>query len=238
MEEDLLKPYKLMVEFLGKALGPSYEITLHDLSSENSGIVAIANGEISGRSLGSPVTSIALKMLAQKEYEHSDYRLSYTGQLASGKTIRSSTMFIKDQTGKPVGLLCVNFDDSKFHEMEVNLLKLLHPDSFVEQHYLPSEGGVRIRKPAELTEQDSPENYHADIQELMQEIFDDVANGYSVALDRLTQTERTDMISKLDDRGLFRLKGAVPFVAEKLVCSQASVYRYLSKTRDEKLYDC
>jgi len=230
MTDELLRHYTTVVEFLGKALGPNYEVTLHDLSSESAGIVAIANGSISGRSLGSPVTNIALTMLAQKEYEHSDYRLHYTGQLASGKTIRSSTMFIKDHNGKPVGLLCVNFDDSRFHDLTNDILNLIHPAEFVEQHYLPADAGFRRRVPDEFPDQQT-ENYHSDIQGLMQEIFDGVAAEIGVTPSRLTQQERTEFVSRLNSRGMFRLKGAVPFVAERLDCSHASVYRYLSKAK-------
>lgn len=49
--------------------------------------------------------------------------------------------------------------------------------------------------------------------------------------DRLNQEERLQIITQLYDRGMFQLKGAVPFVMEKLGCSQASIYRYLSKVK-------
>ena len=47
----------------------------------------------------------------------------------------------------------------------------------------------------------------------------------------LTTEERLYIISVLDSRGYFRLKGAVREVTEVLHCSQASVYRYLAQLR-------
>ena len=38
-----LEPYRVVVSFLGEALGPDYEVVLHDLTSEDGTIVAIVN---------------------------------------------------------------------------------------------------------------------------------------------------------------------------------------------------
>ena len=109
MTEQMLRQYTVLVEYLGATLGPDYEVVLHEILPETSRVAAIANGTISGRDVGAPITNAALRMIMQKQYETSDYNLNYTGQLANGKTIRSSTMFIKDG-GKLVGLLCINFE--------------------------------------------------------------------------------------------------------------------------------
>ena len=53
-------------------------------------------------------------MIMRRQYTDQDYSLNYTGMLSNGKAIRSSTMFIKDQ-GRLVGMLCINFGDSRFH---------------------------------------------------------------------------------------------------------------------------
>ena len=65
----------------------------------------------------------------------------------------------------------------------------------------------------------------------MEELFDTVTKSVSVPLDRLTQAERTQIIAKLYDQGMFELRGAVQFTVEKLVCSQASVYRYIKNAK-------
>ena len=96
MTEQLLLHYTRLVEFLGHVLGPDYEIILHEILPEQSRVAAIANGGISGRDVGAPITNAALRMIMQKQYESNNYIINYTGQLSNGKTLRSSTMFIKD----------------------------------------------------------------------------------------------------------------------------------------------
>lgn len=230
MTPNILHRFTILVDFLGKALGPDYEVALHDLDPDNSAIVAIANGHISGRTIGSPLTNVSLRMIAQKLYETNDYSINYTGTSASGKTIRSSTMFVKDDNGEPVGLLCINFDDSRFHEISDSILKLVHPDDFVHHHYFPMDASAKQPlQPKPVLE--STESFYSDIAGVMQEIFNEVSAHVDVPLDRLTLDERTDIIAQLNDRGMFRLKGAVQYTAEQLSCSQASIYRYLSKIK-------
>ena len=79
MTRAMIKQYTAMVEFLSKALGPDYEIALHDLNDKNNSIVAIANGHISGRTIGAPLSNVALRFIASREYEKTDYKVNYSG---------------------------------------------------------------------------------------------------------------------------------------------------------------
>ena len=47
----LLEPYAKLVDFLGEALGDNVEVALHDITSKEQEIVAIANSHISGREM-------------------------------------------------------------------------------------------------------------------------------------------------------------------------------------------
>ena len=59
----LLQHYVKLTEFLGQALGPDYEVALHDLTDKNRSIIAIANNHVSGREIGAPLTNVALSIL-------------------------------------------------------------------------------------------------------------------------------------------------------------------------------
>ena len=71
----ILQHYIKLTEFLGKALGPDYEVALHDLTRKDRSIIAIANNYISGREVGAPLTNMALSSLRDKSYERMDYHL-------------------------------------------------------------------------------------------------------------------------------------------------------------------
>ena len=234
MEENerILNQYKVLVDFLGHTLGCGYEIVLHDVRTPEAGIVAIANGSVSGRGIGSPMTDKALQMAAQGEYQRSDYLVNYAGRIPNGKLIRSSTMFIKDDDGNLIGMLCVNFDDSQYQDLAKRLSDLIHPKeySFSESREEPSA----VTEFHETGAKDA-EQFHNNPDDLIESIFHKATEKYDISLDRLTQDERVEIIRQLKDNGLFQLKGAIPYVAERLFCSTASVYRYIGKIGREGL---
>ena len=121
MNYEMKRRYQVLVRFLSGALGPDYEIVLQEVGPEHSGIIAIANGDISGRTVGSPLTGTALRFIMQRRYEQDDYALNYTGKLENGKTLRSSTMFIKDEGELAMGSDCFSLRH-EFDEMLKNAI--------------------------------------------------------------------------------------------------------------------
>ena len=231
MTSDILQQYKILVEFLGRSLGPDYEIVLQDLTSENNEIIAIANSHISGRSTGSPLTNAALQMLSSRTYEKEDFLCNYSGIAENGHILRSSTMFIKDEDGTPIGLLCINFDDSRYLELSKTLRSIIHPAEFTETAALLETAGTSAPLPDSHRNHTIPvtENFAMNISSLMQKIFDESTSDLQTPVDHLNQHERKQIITRLHEQGMFRMKGAISFVARKFNCSTATVYRYLSE---------
>lgn len=227
----LLEHYVKLTEFLGRALGPDYEVALHDLTDKNRSIIAIANNHVSGREIGAPLTNVALQIIADKSYQSSNYRLHYRGLAGDGKMLRSSTLFIKDENDELIGLLCINFDGTRYHELSDKLLGLCHPDAFVETNFQFDEARTRAAQSAPA---DPVERFQNTSGGVTSTAVGDVLREMNVAAERLTQEEKMAVVGELNDRGVFLLKGAVKEVAEALCCSQASVYRYLSRLKKEE----
>ena len=113
MDREVKRHYALIVDFLGHVRGPDYEVALHELTDDSNQIVAIANGELTGRHLGSPLSNKMLEFVAGRMYETQDYVLGFESTAANGKKMRSNSMFIKGRNGELAGLLCINFDSSR-----------------------------------------------------------------------------------------------------------------------------
>ena len=226
----ILQHYIKLTEFLGKALGPDYEVALHDLTRKDRSIIAIANNYISGREVGAPLTNMSLSILRDKSYEHTDYHLHYYSINVNGKDLRSSTFFIKD-SGKLIGLLCINFDDSRYLAASENVLRLCHPDIFIDDHIAPqqAEPGDPFPRAVPAT----TESFHNSIDAVAGDAVGRELIRLGVTADRLTPDERMQIIASLENGGIFLLKGAVKDVADALHCSQASVYRYLSQIKKD-----
>ena len=223
----LLQQYVKLTEFLGLALGPDYEVALHDLTDKNRSIIAIANSHISGREIGAPLTNVALSILMDKSYETQDYRLHYSGVSAGGKKLRSCTMFIK-QNGRLIGMLCINFDDSRYQAVSGQILSLCHPDAFAKRVAHPSAGdGVPAGPPHR------PETFRNSTEAVALDAISHELERLGVTAERLTSDERMQIIAGLEESGIFLLKGSVKDVAAGLCCSQASVYRYLAQIKKQ-----
>lgn len=204
MKSDILEPYKTIVNFLGKTLGPDYEVVLQDLTDGNNSIIAIANSHVSGRKIGSPLTNAALQMLSSKAYLSKDFLCNYKGISENGHVLRSSTMFIKDSDGIPVGLMCINFDDSRYTELSKKLFSVIHPSDFftTDLEYdktYPSSSPMTAETYAPITE-----NFPMDIPTLMQKIFDDSTEDLTTPIDHLNQFERKDIMIKLNNQEIGR----------------------------------
>ena len=124
MDKELKRHYTLLVDFLGHVMGPDYEIALHELKDDSNEIIAIANGELTGRHLGSPLSNKMLEYLAGNLSETQNYVLDFETVSATGKTMCSNSMLIRGRSGELTGFLCINFDASRYEELARKVMEL------------------------------------------------------------------------------------------------------------------
>ena len=228
MDREMKRHYTLLVDFLGKILGPDYEVALHELLDDSNEIIAIANGELTGRHLGSPLSNKMLEFLTSRLYETQDYVLRFESTSVTGKKLCSNSLFIKDPHGRLVGLLCINFDDSRYRAISDHILKLCHPDLFVTdvlaQPLPESEDDMSARS--------SPEKFRNSADAVALDAINRELERMGVTPEQLTPEKRLQVITALEAGGLFLLKGAVKSAAASLHCSPASVYRYITQIKN------
>lgn len=222
----ILQQYAILTEFLGQALGPSYEVALHDLTDRNRSIIAIANSHISGREVGAPLTNMALSILRERSYETSDYTVNDCGLSVNGRELRSNTMFIK-QDGQLIGMLCVNFDDSAFQTVARDLMELVHPGEYLE------ERRKRLLERGESLFPGRTEQYSNNSRSVAADAVGRELRRLGKTNQELTADDRLQIIAALERDGVFLLKGVIREVAAALGCSQASVYRYITQVKNE-----
>lgn len=225
MDREMRRQYTVLVDFLGHILGPDYEVALHELKDDSNEIIAIANGELTGRHLGSPLSNKMLEYLTSHLYETQDYVLRFESTAITGKKMCSNSLFIKGPHNELAGLLCINFDSSRYEELAGKVMDLcggkLMPGtesgtSLIVDRELPSAGPTA-------------QAYPTSIAGATASIVSSVVANYPVEVDRLTQDEKMDIMETLSRKGVFLLKGSVSYVAKELHSSEASIYRYLGK---------
>ncbi|KRN02308.1 hypothetical protein FD13_GL001987 [Levilactobacillus senmaizukei DSM 21775 = NBRC 103853] len=223
-----LNEYRQLVHFLGQTLGKDYEIVLHWKSERNSFyIAAIEHSYISGRNMNSPITGFALQLVQDKVYLQKDYVTQYFATTDDNRKIQGSTYFIKDGADGICGLLCINFDTSRYVNLANEVLRMTGVDMPSVNHLIqPNDGEtdavatlsepVAAAKPAEAL--------HADVEAIINSSIDPQLLQPGVVM---TPETRVQIVQELSDKGVFQIKGVMPHVAKVLGVSEPSVYRYL-----------
>lgn len=229
-----IEKYIPLVDFLAKALGPNFEIVLHDVSNPNNSIiVAIGNNHISGREVGGSVTDLALKVLKEGLSNDKNYIANYKGRLKNNNLTRSSSYFIKNEKGQIEGVLCINMDATKLLDTRQYLDNFISNFTASETHSMANSVNNDTQLSALEATVEVFENLHATIDDVLQAIIDKVLAEFPVSPERMSLKEKMDVVKKLNDHGLFLLKGGLPELAQRMKVSETTIYRYLQKIKEE-----
>lgn len=214
----VLEKYIPLVDFIAGIVGPNCEVILHDCSNVDESIIAIKNNHISGRKVGGPLTNLGLKLLKECNYKKEDFLLNYPSKSPDGKELRASTYFIKDDENKIIGMLCINID------LTGPLAAKKFIDSFIKSD---------IDKPQDCNNSNNfsnvLENLSQSIDEIVHSTIKETIKEQNIPPERLSTEEKIRVVSQLNEKGIFLLKGAVSSVAKILKVSENTIYRYLNK---------
>jgi predicted transcriptional regulator YheO len=193
---------KTVVSALAEMHGPQCEIVLHDVRHPSSSIIAIENGHITGRSVGDPSTSLVLPILRDPYGDHD--KLNYRSQTLSGRPLKSSSTYFKDETGRVFAAICINWDIGSLMTAQEAIDELIKTTETVR------------------------EDHYVDTNSFLESVLNDVLGGVPVPA-ALPRAEKLRLVSVLKERGVFEIRRAADRVAIRLGVSRASVYAYLSE---------
>ena len=210
-----INKYISIADFLAEVLGSNTEVILHDLTDYQKSIVYIINGHISGRKIGDSITDLMLDFILSESEGNKQFICNYNSKNEEGKLLYSSTYFIRDDSNKIVGALGLNSD---YQEVKNSLSFLT---SLLPNYVDDKLSSLNIIK----------ENLSSDGQELTLNKIDAIIDQFNVTPTRMTTKEKTEVITALEECGIFNIRGSVQEVANKLAMSEPSIYRYIKKIR-------
>lgn len=207
----ILASYIPVVEGLARTFGEHCEVVLHDLTNDiSSSIIAIHNGHVSGRQIGSPVTNLALQSLRNAKTSEESFDLNYRNDTIKGKQIKSSSIYIKDEDGTIIGSLCINID----------MTHLVMAQAVLESMMVTED---------KRRAQSTGENFAPTVAILMEQMIEDCLKRTGKPIALMQKEDKIQFIHLLDEVGLFLIKGAVQHVADLLDVSKFTIYNYLDK---------
>jgi predicted transcriptional regulator YheO len=199
-----LWPYQSAADAVAALFKPHAEVVLHDLSTGK--IYYLANG-FSKRTSGDP----SLSELENDHPTEQNVLGPYPKTNWDGRSLRSITAVLRpDPDADPIGLMCINLDVSAFHAL-AGLAK-----SFLAFADAQPKASALLG---------------ADWREEANEIIGQFLCDHALTLASMDRQQREDLIGLLDQRGIFDIRNAIPYVAQIMQISRATLYKTLKHIR-------
>ena len=197
MSPELVR-YKPIAEAISLLLAPHVEVIIHDFKTKSIG--AIYNS-LSRRKVGDESLLDEANTLSNQDVFPPYYKINW-----DGRKMKSVSALLKNQEGIAIGLLCINFDISKWEQMHHYILDLIKS---------------KVEQPDYLFKNDWKEKINLYVSTYIKN------NGLS--LESLDRIEKRKLLFDLWKQGAFETKHAASFVADVLKISRATVYNYLKE---------
>ena len=208
-DRELLRSYEGLIEGLADLFGKHCEVVLHSLENLHESVIKIANGFNTGRTLGAPITDLALRMLKDIESTGQDHTQSYFARSRTGALMKSSTIAIRNRDKQVIGLICINLHiNAPFHE-------------FVAK-FFPTPQQV---------ERQSPETFANSVEELVAQTVDNTIDEINRDPSVANNAKNRFIVTQLFEKGIFDIKDSINLVADKLNISKHTVYLYIRQRK-------
>jgi len=213
MEEQIhpiLKALIPVADGIAEMLGSECEVAIHDLTHPQHSIIHIVNGHVSGRKTGDTLGKVFKEFLQLTKLN--DDRIVNYYDYNRDTHQKCTKILIRDDDHKVIGCFCINWViDDFIHARDVldQLCKTKPVESFRGE------------------EQESGE----DISTMVKDLIIDTIQEVSDKKKKLTKERKLEVVKFLDEKGVFKVKGSVEWVAQHLHVSRFTIYGYLDKVR-------
>lgn len=200
------KQYEPLIKGVVELFSPFLEVAIHDL---NKGKLVAIYHNISQRKVGDPSPLHELKVNTEN---FPDYFPSYYKRNWDGRSLKCTSITVRNEKGKAIGLICFNVDTSfaqDAHKLLEIFLKTKH----------------EAENPIEIFGSQCEEQATFLIQKYLED--------RSLSLNHLSKGQKQELVQYLHVKGIFNFKNAAPFVARYLDISRASVYNYIKLIGEE-----
>lgn len=203
----IFKSFTGVAEAIAKTFGNYCEVVIHDLRKPEASIIYIV-GNVTNRKIGAPITNFVLENLIQHGNNCPD-SIAYKSFTRSGNTLKSSTVYIRDLNDEIIGAMCINYDITEL---------VSHLDQIVSFNNSESAD-------------ENNEFFATDVTDILDTLINQVVTTNGVPIESMKREDKIKIVSKLDIKGVFLIKGAIDKVASILGVSRYTVYNYLEQDR-------
>lgn len=212
---------KHLMDNIGLLLGEKCELVLHDFrNGMNSTVTHIVNDHNSGRTVGSPPSSLLFDYIHELDAREKDFS-SFFNTSEKGKIIKSSATYIRDEDGAIVGSLCINID----------MTELVNAQCSIKNYtgYSPT-----LSKNEGIASNSFKEHFIDNVDELFDYYLTEAELIIGKHASLMTREEKEKAIRYLSERGLFKITNASSKLCDYFGISKYTLYNYLNNTESDK----
>jgi hypothetical protein len=209
-----LESLVMIAHGIARHFGNDCEVCIHDLQADDleHTICYIINGHVTGRKIGDGASKIVLGTLeALKKGENVSDHLGYKTHTTDGRILKSSSVFLKDETGKYRFILGINHDMTNFINAQATL------SSIVENF--------------EAAEEDVYGQIPLSVNDLLENLIEQSVKlvGKTPAL--MTKDEKIKAIKFLQDAGAFLITKSGDKISQFFGISKFTLYSYIEQAK-------
>ena len=205
-----LYQYVNIAEAMAGMFYPFSETVVHELSNKDRSIIAIYNGNVTGREVGDPVTNVVTRLV---EGDIPDMVVGYENESPDGKKLKSSYTSIRNSKKEMIGVLGLNINVENLRRHKKILEKIITP-----QGESSPVGNEEFKK-------SDPENIDTPRSEI-RDAIDNYCISQNLKLGSVGYEEKKDIVQYLHREGYFNIKKSVTIVSDLLNITRPSVYKY------------
>lgn len=202
MDKSIFQQFVPLADGVATLLSPHAEVIIHDPKTQE--IMHISNS-FSKREKGSPSNLEGMKFSPTRDVIGPYEKINW-----DSRRLKSVSIVLKDTTGEPVGLMCINLDISVADELNRVLTAFISPHDIVQQ-------------PEELFRNDWHEKVNLYIRNWAQEHQKSVQN--------LALPDKRAIVKNLYEQGAFKNPKSHEYVAGVLGLARATIFKYLKQFR-------
>lgn len=192
--------------------GDNCEVVIHDLTEdEEHTIVFIENGHVTGRKVGDGSSRIVFEA-RNKAPEELEDRINYLTQTEGGRVLKSSTIYIRDNNGKVVGIFAINYDITNLIMADYTLKSLLSTKN----------------------DTDEPEKITKGVNGLLHELIEESVKLVNKPVAQMNREDKIKAIKFLQDKGAFLITKSGDKVSKYFGISKFTLYNYIDVKENGK----
>ena len=188
--------------------GKGCEVAIHDLTGENaadSSIIFIINGEVTGRKVGDGASAVVLEELSAAENSHEN-RVGYFTRTSDGKVLKSTTVYIRDESGKVAAIFSINHDITALSVAASAIGEMISP-----------------------TDRSEPEKITPHVGELLDELLWKSTELIGKPVSLMNKEDKQRAIRYLNSKGALLITKSGDRIAKYFGISKFTLYSYLDE---------